>query len=275
MTNCKDCGEKLSFLSTITGGVLCANCKNIYESKLSKAEEEILLRKKVTTQQLELLQNQKKKELIDLYFRIFNHFEADSEFDKAEIETLEKIQESLNLTNGDVKFDEYLRPHTYIYSTREENKLPIIDGLNIHGASPVILKKGEIIHYADSAVLKEMRSISLGYEGGSHGVSFTIMKGVRYHVGSHKGHIKRETKLVETSRGFLIITNKRILLHPSPRSKPISIPLNKVLSYNCFKNGIEIYKDGREKGYFFVIDKSGSIEIFGICLSYLLGQRAE
>jgi hypothetical protein len=50
----------------------------------------------------------------------------------------------------------------------------------------------------------------------------------------------------------------------------MSIPLNKVLSYNCFKNGIEIYKEGREKGYFVETATEGAPEIIGMCLGFLL-----
>ena len=144
--------------------------------------------------------------------------------------------------------------------------------LQIEGSSPVILKKGEVVHFADKAVLKEVKSVSLGYSGGSHGVSFPIGGGIRYRVGAHKGHIQREDRLLETSRGALIISNQRLFLHPSPGHKPLSIPLNKILSYQCFGNGIEVYKEGREKGYFLSIEKSGSVELFGLCMGHLLGQ---
>ena len=53
--------------------------------------------------------------------------------------------------------------------------------------------------------------------------------------------------------------------------KPVSIPLNKVLSYNCYNNGVEVYKEGREKGYFFSVKDSGAVELFGLCLGFLLG----
>jgi hypothetical protein len=117
-----------------------------------------------------------------------------------------------------------------------------------------------------------MKSINLGYSGGSQGVSFQIAKGVRYRVGAHRGHMVKEDRLVKTSMGVLIITNQRLFLHPFPGYKPLSIPLNKILSYQCYNNGIEVYKEGREKGYFLSMDKSGSVEVFGLCLGYLLGQ---
>ncbi len=34
-------------------------------------------------------------------------------------------------------------------------------------------------------------------------------------------------------------------------NKPVSIPFNKMLSFNCYNNRIDVYKDGREKGYSF------------------------
>ena len=55
----------------------------------------------------------------------------------------------------------------------------------------------------------------------------------------------------------------------------MSIPLTKVLSYNCYNNGIEVYKEGREKGYFFSVKDSGAVELFGICLGFLLGGRVQ
>jgi hypothetical protein len=51
----------------------------------------------------------------------------------------------------------------------------------------------------------------------------------------------------------LVVTNQRIVLQLAPDNKPVSISLSKVLSYNCYNNGIEVHKEGREKGYFFSV----------------------
>jgi len=264
---CENCGKKLSFFTSET---LCKECKIAYESELSKVEKEILAIKKVTEQQLELLRKQDKQSLLKLYSRLYDQFEADKELEEEEIETLGKIQEAFSLTNEDIKFDERIRPYIYVNMIKKEGKLPLVN-LQIEGGSPVVLKKGETVHFADRAVLKELKSVSLGYSGGSHGVSFRIAKGIRYRVGAHRGHIVKEDRFVETSRGVLLITNQRLFLHPFLGHKPLSIPLNKILSYQCFNNGIEVYKEGREKGYFFAIGKSGSVELFGLCLGHLLG----
>jgi uncharacterized Zn finger protein (UPF0148 family) len=276
---CQICGKKLSLLS---GGTLCKECKAIQEAEIAKKkaelstelsniQSEIVKNKDITEHQIALLKQQDKKSLINLYSKVYEEFESNKELDESEINTLKKIQDAFNLSNDDVNFDDRVRPYIYVYSVKQEGTLPTVN-LRIEGGSPVILKKGEVVHFADTAVLKEVKSISLGYSGGSHGISFPIGGGIRYRVGAHRGHIQREDRLVETSRGALIISNQRLFLHPSPGHKPLSIPLNKILSYQCFGNGIEIYKEGREKGYFLSIKKSGSVELFGLCLGHLLGQ---
>jgi len=268
---CKNCGKKLPFLTGFTGETLCKDCKIAYEAELSRVEAEILATKNVTGQQLELLKKQDKQYLLKLYSRMYEQFEADKELEDEEIKALQNIQDAFSLTNEDVKFDERVRPYIYVNWVRKEGKLPAV-GLRIEWDGQVILKKGEIVHFADAAVLAELKSVSLGYSGGSHGISFPIAKGIRYRVGAHRGHIIKEDRFVETSQGALIITNQRLFLQPFAGHKPVSILLNKILSYQCFNNGIVVYKEGREKGYFFAVGKSGSVELFGLCLGHLLGQ---
>jgi uncharacterized Zn finger protein (UPF0148 family) len=276
---CQICGKKLSLFS---GGTICKECKAAQEAErakkkaelsaeLSKVQSEILNNKKITEQQIEFLRKQGKDSLINLYSKLYEEFEADQELDEDEINTLKKIQDAFNLSNEDVSFDDRVRPYIYVNAVRKEGALPTVN-LQIEGGSPVVLKKSEVVHFADKAVLKELKSVSLGYSGGSHVISFPIAGGIRYRVGAHRGHIVKEDRFVETSRGVLIISNQRLFLHPFPGNKPLSIPLNKILSYQCFGNGIEVYKEGREKGYFLSIDKSGSVELFGLCMSHLLGQ---
>jgi len=97
------------------------------------------------------------------------------------------------------------------------------------------------------------------------------MKVFTNRIGAHRGHIVKDERLVPTSKGTLILTNQRLFLHPAPGFKPASIPLNKILSYNCYQNNLEVYKEGREKGYMFSMN-SGAIEVFGICLNFLLSK---
>ena len=96
------------------------------------------------------------------------------------------------------------------------------------------------------------------------------MKNSSYLAGTHKERIVNKGKLLQTLKGVLIITNKRLLFNPFPGYRPLSIPLDQVLTYQAYQNGIEMYREDVERGLFFEIDNIGSVEIFGICLSFLL-----
>lgn len=272
MKSCSNCGKPLSLLTNIfTNDVYCKECKADLSSKYKDVENKIIETKTISEPQIEIIKKFTKYDAIELFKRIYAKYEDDSELSEGEISVLKKIQESFNISNDEINYDDLIQPYIYVNYVRKNDSLPSVN-LAIEGNEQALLKKDEIVHYAENAVLKEMRSVSLGYSGGSHGISFTIVKGVRYRIGAHRGHIVKEDRLLPTSQGTLILTNQRMLLHPLPGYKPVSIPLNKILSYHCFDNGIEVYKDGREKGYFFHIGKSGPVEIFGLCLNRLLGK---
>ena len=73
------------------------------------------------------------------------------------------------------------------------------------------MKEGETAHYRTATVLKEIKTVNLGYSGASHGVSIPLpikVGGfpVRYRVGQSRGHIVKHDELFETSRGDLIVS---------------------------------------------------------------------
>jgi hypothetical protein len=206
--------------------------------------------------------------LLDFYNETYNKLQSEKEIGRKEIEFLLKTKDSLNLLNEDIGFDERIKPYIYVYFIKEKKELPDF-GLETFGFN-IILKEGEKVHFADTATLKEIKIKNLGYSGGRSGVSFKIAKDVPYLAGTHKEKIVNEDKLLQSSKGVLIITNKRLLLNPLPGNRPLSIPLDQVLTYQGYQNGIEIYKEDTKRGFFFEIDNIGSVEIFGICLSFLL-----
>ncbi|MGZ4952887.1 MAG: hypothetical protein ACXVJJ_06165 [Halobacteriota archaeon] len=223
-----------------------------------------------TPDQLARLATYDHKTVLDLYFRVYNQFVADQELDTQDLATLIAIQKAGRLSNKEVQFEQTIRPYGYVNRIRTRNALPVLNWTTQDRSNPLVLHKGEVIHYLYGATLSEMKTVSLGYKGGSRGFSFRVMKGMYYRTGSHKGHMVKEDRLVLTSAGTLVVTNQRIILHPSKGNKPVSIPLKKVLSYGCYDNGIEVFKEGREKGYFFSVANSGAVEVFGICLGFLL-----
>jgi hypothetical protein len=160
-------------------------------------------------------------------------------------------------------------PYVFVGHVRKTNQLPIT---KVELDVPVVFKQGEFAHYAAASILRESRVVNEGYQGGSRGVSIRITKGVYYRVGAHRGHVIKESQLVQTSAGVLVVTNQRLFLVPSSGNKPVTIPLNKIHFYRCSENALEVYKEGREKGLFFIMSP-GDVEIFGICLGTLLQQN--
>ncbi|MFZ0010755.1 MAG: hypothetical protein WAL97_02445, partial [Halobacteriota archaeon] len=137
-----------------------------------------------------------------------------------------------------------------------------------------IMKEGETAHYRTATVLKEIKTVNLGYSGASHGVSIPLpikVGGfpVRYRVGQSRGHIVKHDELLETSRGDLIVSEQRLFLNPFAGHKPLSVPLSKIASFHVYENGLDVWQDGKERPYLFVLDAIGS-EISGLCLDKLL-----
>ena len=159
--------------------------------------------------------------------------------------------------------------HTRALAAYENDKLPVVSAGN------AILKKGETAHYITPTVLEEIKTVNLGYSGGSHGISVPLPIKIGgapdtvYRVGQSRGHIVKHDELKATSNGELIITNKRIFLNPAAGNKPVSVNLDKIASFHVYENGLEVWQDGKQKPYLFVLNGTAS-EICGLCLSKLL-----
>jgi len=297
---CIKCGKPLNFLAALSSrtagqGLLCPECAAAErvvvlerarigaeerkaaivaaEEKRSSMIEEIRAAKRLGAgpeEWLKSLDTGKAKTVFDTIYRAFN---IDSHLERQELETLIDIQKATGLSDEEVGYDDRICPYVYGAMIEAEGKLPVVH-LTIANSSQVLLKRNEIVHFAQAAKLKEMKVVKVGYQGGSHGVSFRIAKGVRYHVGASRGHLVKDERYVFTTGGGMIITNQRVLLHPYGGNKPVSIDLKKVLSYNCYEDGLMIYKEGREKGFLFVLDKPIYNEVAGMCLGFLITQTA-
>jgi hypothetical protein len=88
------------------------------------------------------------------------------------------------------------------------------------------LKNGEAAFARVAAALIESKSVSMGYEGGSRGLSFRICKGVSYRVGAQRGNLVRQTQYVPVSTGTLTLTDKRAIY--SGDSKSFSLALDTI-----------------------------------------------
>lgn len=263
---CKECGRKLPISSH---SLLCKDCNKIVNEKFLQIKNDVLKNFDLKEEDANYLKDKFEKDvLLDFYNEIYGKLLSQREIRRNEIEFLLEIKDRLNLSVEDIGYDERIKPYIYVNFIKEKNELPDFK-LETFGFN-LILKNSEKIHFADSAILKEIKIKNLGYSGGRSGVNFKIIRGVSYLAGTHKEKIVDEDKLLQTSKGVLIITNKRLLLNPLPGCRPLSIALDQVLTYQAYQNGIEIYREDAKRGLFFEIDNIGSVEIFGICLSFLL-----
>jgi hypothetical protein len=270
---CTQCGKPFPFFSSFSSKTICDVCDKKIKTELLSMKEQIIKDKTVIPSQINFIKAQPHELIIKLYSDLVDTFESDKELDENEIQLLKELQSNLGLSDDEIKFDSKILPYIFVLYIKQENKLPVYSKATMDDGSKPILKKDEVLHYGSITILKEMKTVSHTYQGGSHGFSFRVTKGVSYRIGAHRGQIQPDIALVETSRGVLLITNKRLYLHPHLNNKPLVIPLNKITSYRCHSNGLEIFKEGREKGYFFSLNE-GPSEIVGICLGFLL-ERGE
>jgi hypothetical protein len=214
-----------------------------------------------------------KGDALKLYNQLYDKFAADKELEDREIETLLKLQTAAGLSDSEIGYSERVLPYYYASFIKNKGKVPTAD-LTLPEGQTLILKKDEVTHFANATILKELRSVAVGYEGRSAGGSVRVMKGAYFRLGGYKGHLLKEDRLVNISQGLLVLTNKRLLLSPAAGCKALSIPLENIFSISSFENGFEIGIGGRTKSYFFVMS-SGAVEIFSMCINHLLGRKEE
>ena len=91
------------------------------------------------------------------------------------------------------------------------------------------------------------------------------MKGVRYRVGSIKLAPSTREVMVEEDAGSFWLTNQRIGFLGSKKS--FTFPYSKVLSFELYKDGISIHKEGKETPYIIGLE---DVEVPAAVLSAIL-----
>lgn len=262
---CQMCDTKLSFFSC---GQLCNECSQDHFVEWQTVKNDIKSLAGFTDERLENLRKFGKIPLIKLYSKLYEEFESDKELDETEIETLNRTQKQFDLTSDEIEYNNRVLPYIYVNNIRKTGKLPVA---NLNLDVSVNFKKDEVTHFGSFATVGELRSVRVGYQSGSRGVSIRVMKGVSFRAGAHRGHVIKEDRIVDKSQGTLIITNKRLFLVPSAGKKPVNIALNKIHYHRCYEDYLEVNKEGREKSHYFKM-QPGAVTISGICLGELAGQ---
>lgn len=113
----------------------------------------------------------------------------------------------------------------------QQGRLPHIN------ADKLFVKRGEICHYADRAILMLEKKNKI-YHSNNYGMSAPgLMKGNRYH---HSRAIISSEDLIETEQhqGILYITNKRIIF--TSKSVGFDKQYRYLSAINPYSNGIEL-----------------------------------
>ena len=126
----------------------------------------------------------------------------------------------------------------------ETNGLPIIENETIK------LTKNELCHFAGDAYICKLKKETVGYQGGSRGVSLRVMKGLSFRVGNYQGHAIKED-IIEKARGKIFLTNKKLVF--SSINNPRVIKYSEIVNLNVVDRMIQIQTE--ERAYLFeVID---------------------
>jgi hypothetical protein len=133
--------------------------------------------------------------------------------------------------------------------------------------TPLITKGGEQACFATPAGLSR-RTRRTRYEGGSQGFSFPIgHTGIRYRVGSFRGHPVQWEQLTKLDSGTLVVTNHRLAFVGSLKS--VTVPLAKVIHVEAYTDGLAVFHEGREDPDYF---QCGRPQEFLLYLNWCLGQ---
>jgi hypothetical protein len=135
--------------------------------------------------------------------------------------------------------------------------------------SPLILKKGEQACLAVPATLARQQT-RRQWVGASQGFSFPIgHTGIRYRVGSFRGHPVEQQFLTKLSAGTLVVSNQRLAFIGSAKST--SVVFTKLLHVECYSDALAIFQEGREKPDFYYVDKPQYVLFF---VNWFLNQIA-
>jgi hypothetical protein len=109
---------------------------------------------------------------------------------------------------------------------------------------------------ADSAELIVMRK-NTSYVGGSQGVSFRIAKGVRYHVGSYKGHRVTNVEAVVGDRGTIYVTNQRVVF--AGVGKLLTMKLDTIGDVRIYSDGLALLQENKAEPFVFRMPYGSSL----------------
>ncbi|HXC77864.1 MAG TPA: hypothetical protein VNU19_12510 [Candidatus Acidoferrum sp.] len=135
--------------------------------------------------------------------------------------------------------------------------------------SPLIPRKGEEACLAVPATLARNQT-RRQWVGASQGFSFPIgHTGIRYRVGSFRGHPVEQQLLTKLDAGTLVVSNQRLAFIGSTKSTAVAYA--KLLHVECYSDALAVFQEGREKPDFYYVDKPQYVLFF---VNWFLNQTA-
>ncbi len=231
----------------------------VSDGKLSEDELELLNKQKSASG---LTDDDIKSLKTTVYLTAFNAAKVDRQITQEESDELTRIKEYLNISDAETKASEKELARFRLLAEINQGNLPNIPVSNI------VTQKNEKVYWVEPSILAEEKVVRRRYEGGSHGVSLRIMKGVSYRVGASKGHFVADTDIVAVSTGEFIITNKRTIFRGDGKS--FAFKLDKILDIQLFTNAIYLAEANKAKPRMVRFAQEGNHEIVGAILSYAI-----
>lgn len=149
----------------------------------------------------------------------------------------------------------------------EEKKELLTNGLPVLTTDSLRLTKNEICHFVGEAFFCKNKQVTVGYEGGSRGVSFRVVKGVSFRVGNYRGHsVKKE--ITERTSGVIYLTSKKIVFSAEKNSSVIKY--DNIITLNVIDDILQIQTE--KKTYLFEIVDSYR---FLLLLECIINQNEE
>lgn len=222
------------------------------KEELDKIKKSLSLDKKIA----DSIYNEK---INETYRKYFDDAVVDERLSPDEERELDRIAENLGIN---IKTDENTKKLLNKYKlfwNIENGNIPLVD---IH----INLQKNETCHFMKEGVgLHETRKVTKRINYGGPTMRIKIAKGLYYRAGSMGVQSVSEEVMAHIDSGSLFLTNKRIIFMGA--KKNVTIRFNKVLDFECFKNGISIIKDAGKSPFF---EFNDDIDLFVVTLSSLL-----
>jgi hypothetical protein len=153
---------------------------------------------------------------------------------------LETLMQRFNLHAVESDFSKETFNRHYWLALVDKGILPTLDSSSVG----ITLARKETLHWITFASLKKWaRKGDPVSFGGALG-TVRVMRGQKYQLGTLKSTPIVEEVLADEDGGKFWLTNRRLGFHG--RKKTFTIPLNKVVSFDLFHDGMAIRKEGRE-----------------------------